>query len=119
METNITEIEGIPKMTATSCIFLVTPDTNYSNKTPVLLGTNILDELMDNCKIIHGQQYLQCANLQTPWFLAFKAITVRDRELRRNKNRLAIVRCAENTNIILGPNESRYIHGYTDKKNRS
>ena len=116
VETNITEIEGIPKMTATSCIFLVTPDTNYSNKTPVLLGTNILDELMDNCKIIHGQQYLQCANLHTPWFLAFKAITVRDRELRRNKNRLAIVRCAENTNIILGPNESRYIHGYTDKE---
>ena len=88
VETNITEIEGIPEMASTSGLFLVTPDTNYSNKTPVLLGTNILDVLIDTCKIIHGERYLQCANLQTPWFLTLRDIVVREKELRKNKSRV-------------------------------
>ena len=100
VKTNITEIEGMPEMTSTSCLFFATPNTHYSNKTPVLLGTNILDEQIDTCKIIHGQRYLQFANRQIPWFLAFRAIAVREKQLRRNKNRVIIVWCAENSKLF-------------------
>ena len=116
IEVSITAIEGIPELTSVPCIFLVTPETNYSSQTPVLLGTNILNELKENCKIIHEQKYLQKGNLQTPWYLAFRAMTVREKELIRNKNRVAIVRCAEASKIVLGPNESKDIHGYTDRE---
>ena len=73
IEVSITAIEGIPELTSVPCIFLVTPETNYSSQTPVLLGTNILNELKETCKIIHGQKCLQKGNLQTPWYLAFRA----------------------------------------------
>ena len=116
IEVSITAIECIPELTSVPCIFLVTPETNYSSQTPVLLGTNILNELKENCKIIHGQKYLQKGNLQTPLYLAFRAMAVREKELIRNKNRVAIVRCAEASKIVLGPNESMDIHGYTDRE---
>ena len=73
IEVSITAIEGIPEHTSVPCIFLVTPETNYSSQTPVLLGTNILNELKETCKIIHRQKCLQKGNLQTPWYLAFRA----------------------------------------------
>ena len=48
--------------------------------------------------------------------MAFRCISLREKELRRNKDRLAIVRSAHNSNIILGPNETINIKGYTDKE---
>ena len=81
IEVDITAIEGIPNLSSVPCIFLVTPNTNYSAHTPVLLGTKILDELKDNCKMIHGPKYLQTGNLQTPWYLTFRAMTIKDNNL--------------------------------------
>ena len=46
---------------------------------------------------------------------SFTAITVRDRELRRNRI-VTIACCVENANIMLGPNESHYIEGYIEKE---
>lgn len=43
-------------------------------------------------------------------------MTVREKELIRNKNRVAIVRCAEASKIVFGPNESKDIYGYTDRE---
>ena len=48
--------------------------------------------------------------------MAFRCISIREKELKRNKDRLAIVRSAQNSNIILGPNETINILGYTDKE---
>ena len=42
IEIEITWIEGIPSSKPTSCIFLVTPNTTYNARTPIILGTNIL-----------------------------------------------------------------------------
>ena len=36
---------GILQCTEQFCLFLVVPDTNYNFRTPVLIGTNILDEI--------------------------------------------------------------------------
>lgn len=107
---------GIPQCTEQFSLFLIVPDTNYNLKVPVLIGTNILNELISDCKSQHGEQYLQTANLQTPWYLSMRCIAIRERELRKNKNRLAIIRSAENSKLSIGPNQSVSIKGYLDKE---
>ena len=107
---------GISKIETIDCLFLVTKDTSYNRSTPILLGTNILDELVNICKRQHGENFLQKADLHTPWFLAFRCISVRNRELKRNKDRIAVVRSAESANVILGPNQSINVRGYTDRE---
>ena len=116
IEADISSIEGIQKSTLMPCLFLITPETSYSNRTPILLGTNILSQLISECKNNHGEKYLQTAKLHTPWYLAFRCISIREKELRRNKDRLAIIRSAQNYNIILGPNETINVKGYTYKE---
>ena len=61
---------GISECTEQYCLFLVVPDTNYIINVPVLIGTNILDEILKDCKTRHGDQYLQKAKLQTPCYLS-------------------------------------------------
>ena len=107
---------GISECTEQYCLFLVVPDTNYNINVPVLIATNILDEILKDCKTLHGDQYLQKAKLQTPWYLSLRCLTIRQRELKRHKNRLAIIRCAETTRITIGPNQSVNVKGYLDKE---
>ena len=37
---------GIPSDNIQECIFLVVPETDYNKTVPVLIGKNILDELL-------------------------------------------------------------------------
>lgn len=107
---------GIPECSEQFCLFLVVSDTSYNLKVPVLIGTNILDEIIKDCKTLHGDQFLQKANLQTPWYLSLRCLTIRQRELKKNKNRLAVVRCAETTKVTIGPNQSINVKGYLSKE---
>ena len=107
---------GISQCSEQFCIFLVVPDTNYNLRVPVLIGTNILDEIEKDCKLQHGDQYLQRANLTTPWYLSLRCLSIRQRELKKNKNRIAIVRSAETKRLTIGPNQSINIKGYLDKE---
>lgn len=116
VEVKLHVVEGLPKSNSHQCLLLVTPDTKYSSKTPVILGTNILQELLKECKENFGNQFLQKADLFTPWYLSFRAILIREKGLQRNKNRLAIVRSAALQKIILKPNETLEVKGYTDKE---
>ena len=112
----VLKVDSIAKCGEINCLLLITPDTTYSRKTPILLGTNVLQELMKDCENNYGQQYLQKARLNTPFYLAFRCLTIREKELRRNKDKLAIVRCAETSRIRIGPNEKRDVIGYTDRE---
>ena len=107
---------GIPDCSEQFCLFLIVPDTSYNLRIPVLIGTNILDEIIKDCKIRHGDQYLQKANFQTPWYLSLRCLSIRVKELKKNKNRLAIIRCAETTRVTIGPNQSVNVKGYLDKE---
>ena len=73
--------KGLPGAKPLPCLLLVTPDTQYSAKTPVILGTNILNELMKDCKNNFGEQFLQQAKLYTSWYLNFRTITIRERKI--------------------------------------
>ena len=97
---------GVPTEHVQSSILLVVPDTSCNTELPISLGTNVLDEFLANCRETVGLNFLQNAALFTPWYLAFRCITVRQRELKRHKNKLALVRCAESTCITIPANST-------------
>ena len=73
------------------CLFLIVPTSTYSTRTPVLIGTNIITRLLDVTRDEFGSRFLQDADLHTSWYLAFRCMTLRERELMRNGNRLGIL----------------------------
>ena len=97
IETELSIQKGLPHSEPLPCLFLIAPDTQYSKKTP-------------------GDQFLQRASLHTPWYLGFRAITIRDKELKKNNNKLAIVRSAATHKITIEPKHTVEIDGYTDKE---
>lgn len=90
---DIPELKGLP------CIFFIVPEKIYNARTPILIGTNILKELANTCKELHGEQYLQKAPLTTSWYLALRCITLREKEPKKNKDRLAIIRSTETSKV--------------------
>lgn len=110
------ESDGIPINNAQTSIFLIEPDTTYNLKTPILVGTNILKHLIDNCRENYGERFVQTAALYTSWFLAFRSMAYQEKTMKKNNNRLAIVRSAENSKIIIKPNSCICIKGYIDTK---
>ena len=99
--------------TSYPCIFLVIPNSDYHQKVPVLLGTNILSTIMKDFEKIYRKRYLQTAKLTTPWFSPFRCMLLRERELTKN-NRLALVKSAEKNRIIIPPNTETYNKGNVD-----
>lgn len=74
--------KGLPQSTLKHCLFLVSPDTNYSKRVPVIIGTNILHEFLTECKSNFGETFLQKANLFTPWYLSFRTMAIREKVLK-------------------------------------
>lgn len=54
--------------------------------------------------------------MYTPWFLAFRSMAYQEKTMKKNNNRLAIVRSAENSKIIIKPNSCICIKGYIDTR---
>ena len=109
--------EGVPDVEDGSHYFpiLVVPESNYNRSVPLLVGTNILHHLLSGVKGSYGERFLQQADLHTPWYLAFRSLTLREKELARNNNRLGLVKCAAAKPVIVPPNTSITIPGYIDK----
>ena len=116
IEADITVTDGLPNASQKPCLFLVIPDTEYSSKTPVILGTNILNDYLMDCRDHFGLQYLHTAKLHTPRYLCFRAISLREKEMKKSKNRIAIIRSAERKKVTIRLNETIEIKGYTDKE---
>lgn len=109
-------VSGIPLEHTQHCLFLVVPRSNYSDRVPVLLGTNILKQYMTRCRDDIGEKYLQNAALFTPWYLAFRCMTLREKTLKKNNNRLATVRSSEAGVVYIRPNSTINIEGYLGHK---
>ena len=92
------------------------PDTEYNLNVPLLLGTNVLVEFLNDCKIELGEKFLQTANLHTPWYLVFRCTVIREKELKKNKQRLAVIRSAELDNVSIPPNSTVTIQCVTSKE---
>ena len=63
----------------------------------------------------HGEIYLQISNLTTPWYLAFRCILLRERELQKKKNyRIGFIRTDGTKSITITPNTSITVNRYVD-----
>ena len=93
---------------------LVVPDTNFNKNVPILLGTNILCPVMENCKKTYGVQFLQKASLETPWQLSFKCLSTQEKKLRRSGGVVAFVKSAE-VRIAIPPRTTLSIDGFISK----
>ena len=109
--------DGIPPSSQEPLHFpiLIVPTSNYNSRIPALIGTNILQHLLDDVKSKYGNRFLQDANLFTPWYLAFRGMTLREKELAKNNHRLGIVKSAESKCITIPPNSTVSLSGYIDK----
>lgn len=115
IEVNI-KAPGIPRSTGHECLLLVVPDTSYNHKSPILFGTNVISSFLDECKSQCGQQYLQRGKLHVPGFLAFRCMHLREKELKRNLNRSAVLRSSESGNVFITPNQNVNIRCKTDQE---
>lgn len=97
-----------------NCLFLVVPDSNYNSTVPVLIGTNILSSFIDQLQGTYGDKYLQDANLFTSVYIALRCLTLRERNLRRQQNKLAVIKSAEKKTILIQPNSEVVISGYME-----
>ena len=110
-------VDGISDRTIeTECLFLIVPTTTYHESVPVLIGTNILTALLHQTREMHGVRFLQEAHLFTPWFLAFRCLSMRDKELSKSNNVLAVVRSAEQKPITIPPNKEVVVDGYLQNR---
>ena len=82
----------------------------------MLFRANVLVEFLNNCKEKLGVSFLQNAKIHTPWYLAFRGMVVREKELEKNKNRLAIIHRDEIKNITVTANSTVTIQGVTAKE---
>ena len=112
------EIEtfGVPQIDKQIALFLVSPDTDFSSTTPVLIGTNVLNEVKQKCKDRYGERYLQLAKLTSPWYTSFRTMVIQERHLKKNNNRIGEVRSASPYKISIQPNNTINLKGYIDKK---
>ena len=116
VEVTLSIDEGLPKCHELTCLFLVAPDTKFSASTPLIPGTNILQELLQDCKDNHEPQYLQRAGLHTPWYLCFRVMVLREKKLEQNNGKIGVVKCASAQKITLHPNQSVNVRGYIDQE---
>ena len=97
---------GIPTLDKLhDCLFLVVPTSNYYSHVPVLIGTNIIQNLIDTSREEIGSRFLQDVAMHTPWYLAFRCIMI-GVELQRNEYALGLVKSAEATRVIIPPNSN-------------
>ena len=86
------------------CLLLVVPDSTYNSSVPLLIGTNVLMVAMDDVKQRFGVRFLQEAELFTPWYLTFRCLLLREKELHKRSYKLAVIKCAEKKSIRVPPN---------------
>lgn len=91
------------------------PETKYSQHTPVLLGTNFLTRVMEDCSSLHGANFLQRVTHESSWHLAFRCVGLGEKQLAKHNNRIAVLRSVEHKRITIRPNEKVTVCGYLDK----
>lgn len=99
------QTKGILGVNTGSCTLLVLQSTEYNRK---------VDTTKNKCPVrIVGVNFLQKATSHTPWYLAFRCLSIRQVELRQNKIKLAVIRSSELRDIIIPPNSTIRIEGIT------
>jgi hypothetical protein len=96
-------------------LFLVIPDSTYNNSVPLLLERKILSIIIELLQKRMCERYLQQSNLTIDLYFTFRTMHLREKELLRNRCKLAIVRNACDK-VIIPPNSNVTLIGYLGKK---
>lgn len=88
-------------------LFLVVKDTEYSQRVPVIIGTNIIKIWHEENVNKFGQNFLQKAQITTPWSMSFKAFQVS----QKFKNGVNMVKAAFQKPVKVEPNQSIVVVG--------
>ena len=83
-------------------VFLVVPETRYSQNVPVLLGTNILEKVQH----ISGEHNMTLQQVPAAWNLIFQTLHLQDRNLRSNGGQIGTVKCITKSMVTLPSNTS-------------
>lgn len=95
-------------------LLLVVPDTQYSARVPVVLGTNVLQTMLDGFKSREGTQFLQKPSLPTSWWISFRSMSILSRGLSRSKGTLATVKCTSMRHTVIPRNGRVTVMGSLD-----
>ena len=106
---------GNDNLPSQPCLLLVTPETNFSQSVPVLLGTNVIEPLLTRTQGVYGPRFLQSVRMSIPWYLSFRCISLRKKALERNQNRLGYVKSAQKEPLFVKPNSSVVVTCVVDK----
>lgn len=98
------------------CLFLVTENTNFNSQVPILLGTNILHNLMNKCVEYHGVRYMQSKMVSSNWKTCFRCITLCDQQLKKKNGKLGVLKSANRNAVSIPSNTSAIIECFVDKE---
>ena len=101
------EISGLVPDVREMFPILVVPDFSYSEKVPVLIGTNVLQVFKDATVQTKGHNFLQKVNIATSVQLAFRAMSLKEKHLEKSKGELAVARNTETS--VLEPGETQML----------
>jgi len=108
---------GIPRVVdPISCLLLVTYDTQYGAKVPVILGTNVLEPLMTATEKMHGPLYHHNVHMPDAVYFSFRCMKLQSIALHKSSGQLCVVKCAMASKVIIPENTSMIIQGQLDKK---
>jgi dUTPase len=94
-----------------SCLMLVVPDTRYAQKVPVILGTNVLELMMNTVEQEHGVRYQQTARLPDALYFAFRCMKLQAQKMKKSNGLLGIVKCALTNKVVIPSNSSMVVDG--------
>ena len=100
----------------TICLLLVTPDTRFGLKVPVILGTNVLKPLLNAAQQLHGTRFQQYVRMRDALYFAFQCMILQNRLQNKSSGRLAVVKSAASRKIFVPENTTMIIEGKFDKK---
>lgn len=72
--------------------------------------------LLNNFSKRLGVRCLQIISQHSAWHQTLRCVAIREKQLTRCNNRIAVVRCAVVQRIIVKPNDKVTIRGYIDKR---
>ena len=99
----------LPGLDASPFPFLVVEETEYNFRVPVLIGTNILNKILDGLVNAHGVRFAQKASLPSAMNCALSVIQTARKTLGKRKNVICEVHLCEITE--LAPGEGRRVVG--------
>ena len=94
-----------------SILALVVPQTEYNQRVPLVIGTNIIRLCKDKCTKRCGVRFLQKMDVPSPWRLAYKYLTVTSQQHQLIPGPVQ-VKTGKHHATVVKPNETTIVEGY-------